>query len=148
MIAAEHWLSKRPRETLEPTELHVMFLQASRKGEQTRIDQEKTRLIEVANAQARTRRAQRRTFGVLTLMLIGVVIGLWSVYTFWQSVMLNRAQFIATQADDQTQRVGDPVTAMLLALEALPNTKAASLSRRMMTCSGHRIGCCIANGTA
>jgi hypothetical protein len=46
--------------------------------------------------------------------------------------MLNRAEFIATQADDQTQRVGDPVTAMLLVLEALPDAVAARLSQRMM----------------
>jgi hypothetical protein len=77
-------------------------------------------------AQARTRRLQRRSFGVLALMLVGVVAGLWQVYALWQSVMLNRAGFIASQAFDQT-RAGDPVTAMLLALEALPDAAAARL---------------------
>jgi WD40 repeat protein len=83
-------------------------------------------------APARTHRLQRRSFGVLALMLAGVVFGLWQVYDFWRSVMLNRAEVIASQADDQTLRVGDPVTAMLLALEALPDAAASRLSQRMM----------------
>jgi hypothetical protein len=46
--------------------------------------------------------------------------------------MLNRAEFIASQADDQTERANDPVTGMLLALDALPDTAAPQVLQRLM----------------
>src|SRR5262245_24850085 len=77
LTAAERWISERPREASEPTELLLEFFRASREGEESRLAREEARLAEVADAQARTRRAQRRVFGVLLLMLVGVVSGLW-----------------------------------------------------------------------
>jgi WD40 repeat protein len=46
--------------------------------------------------------------------------------------MLNRAEFIASQADHQTERANDPVTGMLLALDALPDTAAPHVLQRVM----------------
>ena len=132
LTVAERWLSERPREAPDTTELQRAFLQASRLGEQKRLEQETTRLAEVANAQARTGRAQRRTMAVLALMALAVIGGIWAVYAYWRNVMLNRAEFIASQADDQAQRANNPMTGMLLALEGLPDATSSRITQRLM----------------
>lgn len=68
LAAAERWVSERPREAPEPTQLQRSFILAGRIGEQARIAREQAQI-------ARTRRAQRRTAVVLALMLAGVVGG-------------------------------------------------------------------------
>jgi TIR domain len=52
LAEAELWISRRPREAPEPTELHRTYVQESRKAEQARAEAERLQL-------ARTRRLQR-----------------------------------------------------------------------------------------
>ena len=52
-------------------------------------------------AQARTRWLQRRSYGVLALIVAATLAAVWQVYGFWRLVMLNRSEFIASQALDQ-----------------------------------------------
>jgi WD40 repeat protein len=54
------------------------------------------------------------------------------VHGFWKSVMLNRAEFIAGLAEEQSERANAPVTGMLLALEALPDAGATRVMQRIM----------------
>ena len=124
LAAAERWISQRPDQTLGPTKLHHDFVLASREGEYVRLERDKAQI-------AATRRAQRRSFALLTLMLIGVLGSAWGVFRFWQAVQTNRSEFIATQSLEQLHTKYDRVTAMLLALEALPDDKAAGVVQRV-----------------
>jgi len=121
--AAERWIAERPPGTTAPLPLHRNYIAASRAAEAERLLREQEQV-------ARTRKAQRRTAWVLALSAIGVVVGLWGVFAFWREVMLNRAQFIAGLAADQMEN--NPLTAMLLALEALPDRASTSLAQRFM----------------
>jgi hypothetical protein len=100
--------------------------------EAERIEREKGQIVATKAAQVRTRRAQRWSYAVLGLLLAITVAGFWGVYDFWQGVSLNRSQFIASQAEDQFRKGSDPVTGMLLGLEALPDTASASLVQRIL----------------
>jgi len=70
LAEAELWISRRPREAPEPTDLHRAYVQEGRKAEQARAEDERARL-------ARTRRFQRRSAwalaGVATLVMVGLV---------------------------------------------------------------------------
>jgi len=137
LAEANAWIGRRRPDAPDITDLQRRFLSASDAAEEGRIGAERQRLAEreqlvqeAETAQARTRRLQRRSYVVLALMLVGVAVGLWQIYVFWNSVMLNKAEFIASQAEEQSER--DPVTAMLLALEALPDVAAAGVAQRIM----------------
>ena len=115
----------------EITDLQRAFLSGSEAAEKARIGAERQRLAErerlvkqAQTAQARTRTLQRWSYAVLLLILGGTLTGLWLVYDFWKSVMLNKSEFIASQSEEQSERANDPVTGMLLALEAVPDAAA------------------------
>ena len=123
--------------------LQLDFLKASEDNEAAKADAARVelaareRLVKQAEiAQARTRSLQRRTFVVLALVLAATLAAVWQVYGFWQGVMLNRSQFIASQALDQLNIVRDRVTAELLALEALPDGDSASAVQRLLPLEG------------
>ena len=52
---AELWISRRPREAPEPTDLHRTLIQESRKGEQARAQREAEQLAARERAQGRAR---------------------------------------------------------------------------------------------
>src|SRR5262249_5156571 len=94
LAEARDWLARRRDDAPEITDLQRAFLSASEAAEETRIGAERQRLAErerlveeAETAQARTRRLQRRSYVVLALLLAGVVLGLWQIYRFWNSVM-------------------------------------------------------------
>ena len=66
---AELWISRRPREAPEPTELHRAYTQESRKAEQARSDREREQL-------SRTRRFQMRSAWALATVAVMVLVGL------------------------------------------------------------------------
>jgi formylglycine-generating enzyme required for sulfatase activity len=45
LIDAERWISSRPREAPEPSDLHREFIQASRKGELAALEKERSKLL-------------------------------------------------------------------------------------------------------
>ena len=135
---ARAWIARRRDDAPDITDLQRAFLSASEAAEEARISAERQRLAErerlikeAETAQARTRRLQRWSYAVLALMLGGTLLGLWQVYAFWSSVMLNRAEFIANQAEEQFEQDNDPVTGMLLALEGLPDTAVTRVAQRI-----------------
>jgi TIR domain/WD domain, G-beta repeat len=136
---AREWISRRRDDAPEITDLQRAFLSASEAADEARISTERQRLAErerlvkeAETAQARTRTLQRWSYAVLLLILGGTLTGLWLVYGFWKGVMLNRAEFIASQSEEQSERANDPITGMLLALEALPDKAATRLVQRIM----------------
>jgi roadblock/LC7 domain-containing protein len=123
--------------------LQLDFLKASEDNEAAKADAaraelaERERLVKRAEtAQARTRWFQRRSYGVLALMFAATLAAVWQVYGFWQRVMLNRSEFIASQALDQFNVGHDRVTAELLALEALPDEDSTSAIQRLLPFEG------------
>jgi hypothetical protein len=83
--ACKAWIERRNPDAPEITEVQRAFFAAREQAESARRGAELQRLAErerlvndAETAQARTRRLQRRSFGVLALMLAGVVFGLCS----------------------------------------------------------------------
>jgi WD40 repeat protein len=143
VTAAKALVDERKPDAPPMLPLQLDFLKASEDNEAAKADAaraelaERERLVKQAEiAQARTRWLQRRSYGVLALMLAATLAAVWQVYGFWQRVMLNRSEFIASQALDQYNVIHDRVTAELLALEALPDEDSTSALQRLLPFEG------------
>jgi WD40 repeat protein len=82
IAAAKAWAARRPKDAPEPTSLHLDFIKASEQAEDARLTAERQQLAEIAAAQARTARLQRRAQWALAIIAALVVIGLGTVS--WQ----------------------------------------------------------------
>lgn len=116
ILEAEKWLARRPSHDQSPTDLHVVFIEASR-----------------ARATLEAKRAKWRsriiTGASLTAAAIFAWLG-WLMYGQWQDG-LKRESLTLADAAQQAIRDGDPVTGMLLALEALPDEKSLAFTQRL-----------------
>jgi hypothetical protein len=146
---AKAWVARRKENAPEITAQLHSFLAASEAREVALADQERERLAErerlVADrelaqqererAQHRVRRVQRRWSAILTGLTIvdalGTGLGLWSVFNGWQDLMTTRAQFVAGILDQQTGK-GDHVDAMLVGLDALPDSASRGIRQRVL----------------
>lgn len=109
---AELWISRRPREAPEPTDLHRTFIQDSRKGEQARAQREAEQLAARERAQGRARVA----LGCLFALAI-----LTAVWAAWQSrETAKREAKIMTSLAHKAASEGYYDRAMRIALQGLP----------------------------
>ena len=142
LVDTRAWLARRKADAPEISTLLRSFLDASEARAATVADEQRQQLAEreqlVAErerAQQNVRRVQRRWFSILAglafLVVLGTGAGLWAVFKGWQDLMLNRSQFLAGLADQQTDR-SDYVTAMLIELDALPDATSDSIRQRML----------------
>jgi WD40 repeat protein len=139
MDAAKAWLMARKDGAPGITEQQRAFVRASEEAESARFGKERAQLQEIARAQAARAKSQRRAkrllwggAAVILTMLGGAVLGFWQLYEVGQTVMINKAEVIASQSEQQSEQVNDPVTGMLLALEAVPDAAATRLVQRAM----------------
>jgi hypothetical protein len=95
----------------------------------------RTAVFEAEHAQGNIRRVQRRSFvlltGLLLLVLLGTGAGLWAVFAGWRELMVNRAQFLGGKIDDSVAQ-GGYVDGMLIGLDALPDEASAGLRQRAL----------------
>ena len=141
LTEATLWAARRKANAPEITALLQSFLDASERHAAAVADEERKRLVErerlIAETEAvqrRIRRVQRRSFvflgGLPLVVVLGTGTALWAVFAGWQELMINRAQFVAGVADREAER-GNYVSAMLIALDALPDSESASVRARM-----------------
>ena len=120
LVDAENWLLRRPQEAPRPTELHRVFIQESRAGEQARAEKERQQA-------ARTRRFQKRgawaLAGVAVLVLGGMVAAMWQ-----QRTTEIREAAVMTSLAHQANVDGLYDRAMRIALQGLPVPGAAPWS--------------------
>ncbi len=146
LTEAKLWAARRKVDVPEITAAVRSFLQASdgfaaaaAEAERQRLDERERLVRETEGAQRRIRRVQRRWFmvlaGLLLLVVAGTGTGLWAVFTAWQGLMVNRAQFIAGVVDQQVER-GGYVDGMLIGLEGLPDQRSDSLLARLLPLEG------------
>ena len=153
---AQTWAAHRRDDAPAITPLLRAFLTASEAGAEVRAQQERDRLAErerlvaereaaqrdiassqekIELAQRSVRQVQRRWASVLVIVTVLVVLGtgagLWQLLDFWRTIMVARSGFIAGMVDRETGE-GDHVTAMLLGLEALPDSNSESIRRRRL----------------
>jgi hypothetical protein len=106
LTAAKAWAARRKENAPEITPLLSAFLAASEdraaalQNEERRRLAERERLVaETELAQSDIRRVQRRSYvlltGLLLLVVLGTVAGLWAVFAGWRELMVKRAQFLA-----------------------------------------------------
>jgi WD40 repeat protein len=109
---AELWISSRPREAPEPTDLHRSFIQQSRRGEQARILHEKEQI-------AARQRAQRKATVRLWCFFAACIAA--ASYAAWQSRETDKREAkIMTSLADKAMAEGHYDRAMRIALRALP----------------------------
>jgi hypothetical protein len=139
---AKAWLSRRKENAPEITALLTSFLAASEERATALANEERERLAErerlVAErerAQHNVRRLQRRwstiLAGLAILVALGTAVGLWSVFNGWRDLMTTRVQFIAGVVDQQAGS-GDPVGAMLIGLDTLPDATSEGIRQRVL----------------
>jgi WD40 repeat protein len=142
LTAAKAWVVRRKDETPDITPLLGAFLGASEEKAAALEDEKRRELAEreqlvaeTEHAQTNIRRVQRRSFilltGLLLVVLLGTGLGLWAVYAGWRELMVNRSQFLAGMTDQSAAR-GGYVDAMLIGLEALPDETGVSFRQRAL----------------
>jgi WD40 repeat protein len=113
LAGAELWISSRPREAPEPTNLHRSFIQQSRRAEQARIKRDKKQVA-----------ARQR----LVLCLLAVSIAA-AGYAAWQSRETDKREAkIMTSLAHRAMAEGHYDRAMRVALRGLPPTDALPLA--------------------
>ncbi|HWN41240.1 MAG TPA: TIR domain-containing protein [Thermoanaerobaculia bacterium] len=116
LSSAELWLTAHPRGAPEPTGLHHLFIQESRKAEQAR---------------ARRERRRNRIITAGSLIAVGIVSALgWLFFQASQEALRSQSLFLSDAAD-QALQAGDPLTAHLIALEGVPDRKSSKLVQRI-----------------
>ena len=139
---ARAWLARRKENAPEITALLTSFLTASEDRAAVLANQERERLAERERlveererAQHNVRRVQQRWSAILAglavVVVLGTGVGLWSVFNGWRDLMATQAQFIAGIVDQQTAN-GDPVDAMLIGLDALPDETSEGIRQRVL----------------
>jgi WD40 repeat protein len=120
LAEAELWISRRPREAPEPTEVHRSFIQDSRKAEQARARREAEQL-------AARERAQRRARVALTgIFVLTVLTAAWAA---WQArETAKREARIVTSLAQKAAREGHYDRAMRIAVQGLPPIGALPFS--------------------
>jgi WD40 repeat protein len=112
---AERWISIRPPGAPSPLKLHAEYIIESRNEEQRR---------------SRMQRRRSRAIATGSLIAAGLVSALgWLFFTASQEAQRSQSQFLA---DVSRQRLddGDPVSAMLLALEGLKDNHSGDFKQR------------------
>jgi len=111
LFDAEQWISRRPGDSQEPTEQHRAFVTASRMAQQRR--------------DARSRRNSRvlATGSISVALVLAVLGGLF--FHAWRGSERRQSLFLA-DLSRQNLKNGDAGTAMLLAIEALPDRLSGS----------------------
>jgi hypothetical protein len=128
---ANIWEKQRKADAPEIMPTVTAFLAASKDMAVAAQNQERKRLVERERLVADKERVQRRSFFLLSGLLLGVLAGLWTVFLGWQELMVNRSQFLAGIID-QVESRSSYVDGMLLGLEALPDEQSASLRQRAL----------------
>jgi TIR domain len=139
---AAAWAARRKENAPEITGLQRSYLAASEayaaslaEAERKRLDERERLIAETEVAQRARRRVQRRSFvlltGLLVLVVLGTGTGLLLVFKGWQTQMIDRSQFIAGMTDQEADG-GSNVNGMLIGLEALPDETSASLRAHLM----------------
>jgi hypothetical protein len=81
VTAAKAWAARRPKNAPEPTSLHFDFIRTSEDAQAARDNAQRKQLAEIATAQARTARLQRRAqWGlalIAELVLTAIAIVAW-----------------------------------------------------------------------
>jgi hypothetical protein len=88
IAAAKAWAARRPKDAPEPTPLHLDFIKASEEAEDARLSAQRKQLADIAAAQARTARLQKRTQWALVAIAVLVVIGIGAAS--WQQTRVFR----------------------------------------------------------
>jgi formylglycine-generating enzyme required for sulfatase activity len=114
--AAKDWLKAQPRYAPEPPLLTHEFIKASEDAEDARVSAQRKQLDEVAAAQARTARLQRRAY----LLLVGLIIGIvgwtnesylaerWRWWAVMRPYMVSQVRpYVLNAAREQALEAGD-----------------------------------------
>jgi hypothetical protein len=149
IAAAKAWAAQRAKDAPEPTMLHLDFIKASEQEELNRVSveshriAERERLVQQAEAAQGEREAARRReaealkrgrrnalIGAAVALVLALVAGGFGFYAQQQqkqaietrnAALLNQSKYLADVSREVLEKDKDPGTAMLLALEALPD---------------------------
>lgn len=158
VLEAKEWSARRPKNAPAPTELHLEFIRASEDFETQQKSAELRRLQQMAEAQSarelaladkeaaqqreaiQSRRVVRRTpaglAGVLVLAVIAIGISIYAMQKRGEAdktrdeALLAQSQYLADLAADTLSLEHNAGTAILLALEALPDAQSWDATRR------------------
>jgi hypothetical protein len=119
LAEAELWISQRPRDAPEPTDLHRQFIVQSRRAEQVRLEREREQLM-------RIQRGQRRLAWALAVAAALVLFGLAAALQTARETSRREAVIFARESLAQFQD-GYCDRAMRLAIAGLPPPGASPL---------------------
>ncbi|MEM7425050.1 MAG: toll/interleukin-1 receptor domain-containing protein [Pseudomonadota bacterium] len=135
IAAAKAWLGSRPEHAEAPTELHHDFIHASEEAEAEKLSAERERAEALEKSVARVRRARNFAYGLFALAagsgLFALVKQQEADHRTNQAIasLTNQAQMLTSRATDLNNRF-QVTTAMLLALEALPDKQSEDPTRQ------------------
>src|SRR5262245_43850744 len=110
ILEAKAWVARRPKNTPEPTALHLDFIRASEEEGETRLSEQRKQLEAMAAAQAeretalqdreealqqRARVARVRNFALVAVSILALLAVATSVLSFWSYGRAKQNQILA-----------------------------------------------------
>jgi WD40 repeat protein len=115
LSAAETWLTTRPKKAPDPTDIHRAYITESRRAATAEREAALVNQKRIADAERQAREAAER-----------IVAEQQKALAHLREAQIAQSRFLADQARQQRAVDGDAVTALLLALDALPDAASGN----------------------